>query len=183
MKDLTSVTKTVMTEEEKAELERAMNAGSETATPVAATQHVEHPAPHAKHPATASSGEPSGSNSTTGDTRPPASDAPPAADAPLMPPKSPEPGGNAGSGASTPTGRSGKKPKLTPEQRAELEKLDRERRAALETRVHALTDKLLERLRPFVDHTEAGELAAFEARIRREAEDLKLESFGVEVHA
>lgn len=53
-------------------------------------------------------------------------------------------------------------------------------------RVKELQDKLVQRIRPFVDAKNPGELndpetKAFEARIRTEAEDLKLESFGIEV--
>lgn len=49
-----------------------------------------------------------------------------------------------------------------------------------------MKDKLVARIRPFVDAKNPGdandtETKAFEARIRVEAEDLKLESFGVEV--
>lgn len=49
-----------------------------------------------------------------------------------------------------------------------------------------LRAKLLQRIRPFVDAKDPGDIndpetKAFEARIRTEAEDLKLESFGVEV--
>jgi hypothetical protein len=45
---------------------------------------------------------------------------------------------------------------------------------------------LLQRIRPFVDAKNPGdhndhETKVFEARIKTEAEDLKLESFGVEV--
>ena len=49
-----------------------------------------------------------------------------------------------------------------------------------------LTKKLVDRLRPFVEAKHPGdkddpETKAFEARMRREADDLKLESFGVEL--
>jgi len=75
---------------------------------------------------------------------------------------------------------------MTPEQRAEKEAQDRERKRALEERVRMLTEKLTERLRPFVEAKNPGEpgdpeTAAWEARMRREADDLKLESFGVEL--
>lgn len=53
-------------------------------------------------------------------------------------------------------------------------------------RIDELKEKLIQRIRPFVDaknpgHAEDAETKAFEARIRTEAEDLKLESFGIEV--
>lgn len=49
-----------------------------------------------------------------------------------------------------------------------------------------LTEKMLDRLRPFVEGKNPGgkddpETAAFEQRMKREADDLKLESFGVEL--
>jgi hypothetical protein len=75
---------------------------------------------------------------------------------------------------------------MTPEQRAEKEAQDRERKRALEARIRMLTEKLTERLRPFVEAKNPGapgdpETVAWEARMRREADDLKLESFGVEL--
>ena len=49
-----------------------------------------------------------------------------------------------------------------------------------------LTEKLVERLHPFVEAKSAGgaedqETAAWETRMRREADDLKSEKFGVEL--
>jgi hypothetical protein len=87
--------------------------------------------------------------------------------------------------------------KLTPEQRAKLEERERERkkadeehqkelRKAMEERIKMLEQKLIERLRPYVDAKHPGaaddpETKVWEGRMRTEAEDLKLESFGVEV--
>lgn len=53
-------------------------------------------------------------------------------------------------------------------------------------RIDALTEKLIQRIRPFVNAKDPGgindsETKAFVAKIHTEAEDLKLESFGVEV--
>ena len=53
-------------------------------------------------------------------------------------------------------------------------------------RIEALKEKMISRIRPFVEARNPGDIndpetKAFEARIRTEAEDLKLESFGVEV--
>jgi hypothetical protein len=72
------------------------------------------------------------------------------------------------------------------QQREKLRKEEEERRRALKARIQALKTKLVERLRPFVEAKNPGglddpETKAFEAKIRREAEDLKLESFGVEL--
>ena len=56
----------------------------------------------------------------------------------------------------------------------------------MEERVKKLTEKLIERIRPFVDAEKPGdpndaETIAFQKKIQLEAEDLKFESFGVEV--
>ncbi|KAL4065915.1 X-domain of DnaJ-containing-domain-containing protein [Scleroderma citrinum] len=79
-----------------------------------------------------------------------------------------------------------KRNKLSPEQRKKLQELELERKKALEERVKSLTAKLLERLRPFVEAEHPGdpndqETKIFQEKIQREAEDLKLESFGVEL--
>lgn len=53
-------------------------------------------------------------------------------------------------------------------------------------RIKALQDKLVQRIRPFVEAKNPGdvndtETKVFEQRIKTEAEDMKLESFGIEV--
>jgi hypothetical protein len=83
-------------------------------------------------------------------------------------------------------GKEKKRLMVTPEQRKKLEEQEKERRKALEARIAMLTVKLVERLRPYVEANHPGEkddpeTLAFEAKMRREADDLKLESFGVEV--
>ncbi|KAI8450485.1 X-domain of DnaJ-containing-domain-containing protein [Phakopsora pachyrhizi] len=77
-------------------------------------------------------------------------------------------------------------PKQTPEQRAEMEKYERQRKEDTVNRVNDLTKKLLERIRPFVEAARPGEkddpeTERFAESIKTEAEDLKLESFGVEL--
>ncbi|CAL1714141.1 unnamed protein product [Somion occarium] len=79
-----------------------------------------------------------------------------------------------------------KKNKLSAEQKKKLEELEEERRKKMQERVDTLTKKLIERLRPFIEAAQPGdkddaETKAFEARITKEAEDLKLESFGIEL--
>ena len=64
--------------------------------------------------------------------------------------------------------------------------MEKARREAMEKRVAMLTTKLLERIRPFVEAKDPGnendpETKAFYAKMEKEADDLKLESFGVEV--
>jgi hypothetical protein len=104
---------------------------------------------------------------------------------------SPGPEGNKDAASSSKTTPSkekaqAKRQKMTPEQRAKLQELEKERRKAMEERIAYLTRKLIEVLRPFVEAKNPGdkddpETIAFEHRMKREAEDLKLESFGVEV--
>ncbi|CAE6440324.1 hypothetical protein ACGC1H_003578 [Rhizoctonia solani] len=98
-----------------------------------------------------------------------------------------------GSGAATPTSTGGAgakdkkgKSKLSPEQKKKLEELDLQRKKVMEERIKTLTDKLKERIRPFISAKNPGdtndlEVKAWLGRIRTEAEDLKLESFGVEL--
>ncbi|KAJ9099875.1 hypothetical protein QFC21_003880 [Naganishia friedmannii] len=107
-----------------------------------------------------------------------------------------------GSGTATPTGTgthvAGKteekkdkevgkgKAKLTPEQKAKLQALDDEKEKAREERIDTLAKNLLIRIRPFVEAKHPGdandpETVAFEKKQKLEAEDLKLESFGVEL--
>jgi hypothetical protein len=159
MKEMTSVATTMMTEEEKAEVEKQMNSGNTNGTPqpqgVTSTPHVD---PETKPTGTMSG--PSGS-----DGKPPADGT-----------------------ESTPDqlGAGKKRPKLTPEQRKKLEEMEAQRRKDMEERIDTLTKQLIERLRPFVDAEHPGERTdpetmAFEDRMKREADDMKLESFGVEV--
>lgn len=76
--------------------------------------------------------------------------------------------------------------KLTPEQKQKLEELEKEKDLAEEKRIKDLTEKLKDRIRPFVTSKNPGdkddsETQLFEKKMRQEAEDLKLESFGVEL--
>jgi hypothetical protein len=75
-----------------------------------------------------------------------------------------------------------KKSKMSKEQQAELEKLEQERVAQRKERVDALTKKLIERLSLWTE-TDKGEAvtASFKEKIRLEADELKMESFGLEI--
>lgn len=78
------------------------------------------------------------------------------------------------------------KAKLTPEQKAKLQALEEEKEKAREARIDTLAKNLVMRIRPFVEAKHPGdandpETVAFEKRQKVEAEDLKLESFGVEL--
>lgn len=162
---------TMMTDEEKEELEKAMNAdrtpppASLTATP-AETPSSETPTLSSppKTPTTKTSSRPLSVHSNS-----------------LV--------SQGEDGASTPTKSTVDKEKEAlrkKEQRDKLREHEKERRKVMEARVSELTIKTIERLRPFVEAKHPGdkddpETLVFEKKIKREAEDLKLESFGVEV--
>jgi len=158
MKEMTSVATTMMTEEEKVEVEKQMNAGNPNNTPAGLTSdpHVEpEPKPMASTNGASGSGE-----------------------------NPPVDGSDALSAEHPRIDK--KRPKLTPEQKMKLEEMEQQRKKAMEDRVETLTKQLIERLRPFVYAKHPGdrndpETLAFEDKMRREAEDMKLESFGVEV--
>ncbi|KAH9893438.1 X-domain of DnaJ-containing-domain-containing protein [Cubamyces lactineus] len=194
MKEMTSVATTMMTDEEKAEIEREMNGGaapgSPSVTPASPTPTPASPQPQAADAATSLVPSPAPSPSPS-----PATTPAPAAETPLSATtKSPA----SSSSSNLKDGKElhktekeretqGKKrSKLTPEQKKKLQELEDERRKNMEERIETLTKKLVERLRPFVEAANPGnkedpETAAFEQKMRREADDLKLESFGVEL--
>ncbi|RPD59097.1 DnaJ-domain-containing protein [Lentinus tigrinus ALCF2SS1-7] len=208
MKEMTSVASTMMSEEEKAEIEREMVEGSTPTSPppVSAT-----PTPAATPSPAVASPLPR-----------PASGPVPATGASLVPSpaRSPSPSSVASPGPATPgperdslasaskspasssstnlkdkelhkgekekDAHGKKRSKLTPEQKKKLQELDDERKKNMEERVETLTKKLVDRLRPFVEAKHPGdkddpETAAFERKMRSEADDMKLESFGVEL--
>lgn len=158
MKEMTSVATTMMTDEEKAEVEKQMNAGGSNGASPGLT--------HAAHDET----EPRPTATTNGPSGP--SEKPPAEGGEAASPEHPK--------------IDKKRSKLTPEQRQKLEEMEAQRKKAMEERVATLTQQLIERLRPFVDAEHPGERTdpetlVFEEKMKREAEDMKLESFGVEV--
>lgn len=127
--------------------------------------------------ATGAAGAPYGSAGEHADA------AKPESSAPGTPSGAGKPGNHAG-------GPHGTKPgKMTPEQKAEMEKYEEQRRVEQHERVVALTKTLKDRLRPFVDANQSptggegarAEVERWEKMIRTEAEDLKLESFGIEL--
>lgn len=143
---------TMMSEEEKAEIEKQMNSGPSDSPPkgLSATPHVDPVTDPAKR-------------SSSSSEKPPVDGA--------QPPNTQE---------------QKKRPKMTPEQKKKLAELEEQRVKAMEERVQTLTKLLIERLRPFVDAQNPGgnndpETEAFQAKMKKEAEDLKLESFGIEV--
>ena len=189
MKDMTNVATTMLSEEEKekekAEASAAEGSNTSTAAPSTSTSTVTSD-PHlaAPPPGPGALHMPTPTAATADNTARPSSlyGAPPPPS-----PSNANANATATSSASAPTSpHSKKRTKMTPEQREKLAAHDRERKRALEARVRMLTDKLIERLRPFVNAKNPGaqgdpETAAWEARMKREAEDLKVESFGVEI--
>jgi hypothetical protein len=160
MKEMTSVAQTVMTDEERAELEK-----EGIVPPQAAVSHE----PHVPAPGPPTHGPSTPSPADNGSKRQSVFGSP-----------TPSTGGKEGKE------KDKKRSKLSPEQKKKLQDLDDERKRSMDERVKTLTAKLIERLRPFVDAKAPGdkedaETKAFESRIRLEADDLKLESFGVEV--
>jgi X-domain of DnaJ-containing len=76
--------------------------------------------------------------------------------------------------------------RIQAEQRRKLDALEVERAKARQERVRMLADKLKARIRPYVTASKPGdpndpECQAFERKIKLEADDLQLESFGVEL--
>ena len=188
MKEMTSVATTMMSDEERAELEKGLNnpnangngvnasvSGTATSTSNVTLETPITPiAPQPEHP-TPSSADPSVSNAHRQS---------------LIHTPSPAPGTSDSksevnaSGAETPKNK--KRSKISPEQKQKLQQIEDERRKNMEERIDTLTKKLVDRLRPFVEAKHTGakddpETKSFEEKIKREADDLKLESFGVEV--
>ncbi|KAK0446832.1 DnaJ domain-containing protein [Armillaria borealis] len=185
MKDMTTVA-TMMTEEEKAEVETQLNGGQKPASAVNVPPTTP-PVDNSESPS------PPASQSTP----PPAPSSPPEAQ---IHPSSLIPHSNDSKDASTaslsPSAKenarekekeaAARKKRIAAEHREKWREQEKERRKAMEERVTSLTTKLIERLRPFVEAKNPGdkddpETQAFEAKFKREAEDLKLESFGVEL--
>ncbi|KAJ7180703.1 X-domain of DnaJ-containing-domain-containing protein [Mycena filopes] len=175
MKDMTATATTMMSEDEKVEMEKAMNEGA--STPIGGQTRTTLGSGATTPPPAGSKTTPSPAGSKT---TPPVSPSPPSyastpssitmqseADAPIA-------------------GKDKKRNRMTPEQKEKLREQERERQKVMEARVTMLTTKMIERLRPFVEAKNPGdkddpETQAFEIKMKREADDLKLESFGVEL--
>ncbi|KAA1469042.1 DnaJ-domain-containing protein [Dentipellis sp. KUC8613] len=203
MKEMTSMATTMMSDEEKAELEKELNSNGTGAAAGPSSASASTPAsvsassPTSPATATASapptpgarpthSAKPSDAQSQPHAHPTPGSLVSHTSDASPSPSPSPAPTSELDKDKDKDKRRKSARGKLTPEQRRQMDELERERRKAMEARVAMLTAKLVERLRPFVEAKRPGdkddpETRAFEERMRREAEDLKLESFGVEL--
>lgn len=190
MKQMTSMASTMMTEEEKAELEKEMNGGTSPVSGAASPSAIHsEAAPAGPGPASASSSRPAspakpsspGTSTLAPGNQPPSTDA---VNASILPES--EGNNDLPKNSSAKEKDAKKRAKMTPEQKAKMQELDKERHKAMEERISRLTQKLTDWLRPFVEAKHPGdkddpETIAFEARMKREADDLKLESFGVEV--
>ncbi|KAG8904933.1 hypothetical protein FRB99_000987 [Tulasnella sp. 403] len=184
MKEMTNLADVMMTDEERAELEKEKEkdpaaTGPSVVTPSAASQNSPPPPQAAELDAKLSEAQATDPQKL-------------AAHVGALSIHSGSPSSGA-EGSDKKLGPSEEKPgdkkgksKLTPEQRRRIEELEASRKKAMEERVEMLTKKLKERIRPFVDAKNPDdkndpEVKAYLERQTREAEDLKLESFGVEV--
>ncbi|XP_006461838.1 hypothetical protein AGABI2DRAFT_193217 [Agaricus bisporus var. bisporus H97] len=154
MKEMTNAATNAMSEEEKAEIERQLNQQHNGGS--FHPQHVTNE-PHADP-------QPSTSGSTTAPSESKGSHSPTLKD---------------------PAQAHAQREKLR-QQREKMRQEAEERRKAMKERVKNLSQKLIERLRPYVEAKEPGglndpETKAWLTKIDKEAEDLKLESFGVEL--
>ncbi|PVF99843.1 DnaJ-domain-containing protein [Serendipita vermifera] len=198
MKEMTSVTEAMMTEEERQEMENEWK-NARTPPAAAGTPATESKAPD--HPTTVPSSPTPSKSPITQDG--PSEEHPSethgeahATSSKVTPEKeeghvaTPNPAGTPGTSTpKDPKEFAKRRSKLTPEQKAKIDAIGEERDKALEKRIEDLTSKLKDasaRLRPFVEAENPGapndpETKAWEDKMKREAEDLKLESFGVEL--
>ena len=199
MKDMTSVATTMMTDEEKAEVEKQLNASNpnvtagsgssveakthavDSATPTVATESkpkeekVTEAIQETDAPHTAPHTAPNGSQAVEHSS--------------ASPPSPPALTSGSISIIKSAADKEHEKQELArrkAEQREKLREQENARRKVMEERKATLTKKMVERLRPFVEAKNPGlsddpESIAFSEKMKREVEDLKLESFGVEV--
>ncbi|KAG7444910.1 DnaJ-domain-containing protein [Guyanagaster necrorhizus] len=182
MKDMTTVA-TMMTEEEKAEVETQLNGGqkpdsSATSTTLSA-DNSESSKPSQPTPQSTPQPAPPDAQLHPSSLVLHANDSKDASTASLSPSAKE-------SAREKEKEAAARKKRVAAEHREKWREQEKERRKAMEERVATLTRKLTERLRPFVEAKNPGdkddpETQAFEAKFKREAEDLKLESFGVEL--
>ncbi|KXN92425.1 hypothetical protein AN958_07043 [Leucoagaricus sp. SymC.cos] len=181
MKEMTNAATSMMSEEEKAEIEKQLNqqhnggapgsnggSGAQSPSP----QHLTAEA-YSEGPGTSSmpAGSPTATTVPTG--------ASPSSPSPTNSPPPPQ----------TAEDLAAQRAALREKQRQQREKIrqqEEERRKAMKDRIKTLTAKLIERLRPYVEAKDPGspndpETVAWMKKIGKEAEDLKLESFGVEL--
>ena len=193
MKDMTSAATTMMTDEEKVEIEKQMNNSKPNGSFVGSvTPDAKSEIPPAATATTSSSqNTPVSTVSHDDSTRPPMptavameSSSTPGSTSHIVLHGSTPPASSVTAADKDREKREAARRKA--EQREKLREHEKARRKAMEQRVAALTKKMIERLRPFVEAKDPGgsddlESIAFAEKMKREVEDLKLESFGVEV--
>ena len=179
MKDLTSTATAMMTDEAKADLEKEMNSGKPSGNFVSsATSDIKSEAPSVT-PSSQSTTPPPATHDDNPST--------PRSSSQIVPHGSTVPPPPAPSATAADRDRERREAaQRKAEQREKLREQEKARRKAMEQRVAMLTKKMIERLRPFVEAKDPGgsddpESTAFAEKMKREVEDLKLESFGVEV--
>ncbi|GAA6058981.1 hypothetical protein JCM10212_001691 [Sporobolomyces blumeae] len=197
-------------EEKKAEAAKVeTNASAKPATPTPQQSTINHEAhvdPVAGSTAADSNVTPTGTVPTPDPTSAPSATAPTATPAsstfgatPSTPGSTTPPSGAAaaasGDASATSTSASseakkshlaGKPPKLTAEQKQKAYEEEKKAYEEKRKRIETLSQKLRDRVRPFVEATKPGdkddwETKRFGERIREESHDLALESFGVEL--
>ncbi|KAJ3555447.1 hypothetical protein NP233_g12205 [Leucocoprinus birnbaumii] len=177
MKEMTNAATNAMTDEEKAEIEKQLNQqyysnGSPSGSGAQSPQNIAHEAHAAERP------------TSTHEASPTATKAP----------GSPSAATASAAAASTPSTGAAKisqlnEPLFAKNNVNNVKKIraqEEERRRVMKERIKTLHSKLIERLRPYVEAKDPGnpsdpETVAWMAKIGKEAEDLKLESFGVEL--
>jgi hypothetical protein len=189
LRDFGKASEIMMTEEEKAEIEKNMKAeaagenGEAASSPPQATASAGVPLATAEQNADAASTIPSSTTSTT----PSKANSTTATDSTHATGTTASQHITTSEDAAASTKKpSASRPKITTEQRQKLEVLEKEKREQEEKRIVELTSKLKDRIRPFVEAKNPGDKDDSETKIwakkmREEAEDLKLESFGVEL--
>lgn len=202
MKEMTNAATNAMTDEEKAEIEKQLNQqyysnGSPSGSGAQSPQNIAHEAHAAERPtstheasptATKAPGSPSAATASAAAASTPSAGAAatgtvPATSSSSSPTTSPPPSN------ASPEDLAAQRAALREKQRQQREKIraqEEERRRVMKERIKTLQSKLIERLRPYVEAKDPGnpndpETVAWMAKIGKEAEDLKLESFGVEL--
>ncbi|KAI0251799.1 X-domain of DnaJ-containing-domain-containing protein [Lactifluus subvellereus] len=172
MKDMTTVANTIMSEEEKAETADVAGANN-VSTSSSDHPHPNGPAQTAEGGATAGVGTGTGAEGVT-----------------AQPSSSLVHHASSSDDAAEPSSSPAAPAPAQPPQRNQRSAPTRGARTRAQTRARGARanahEELVERLRPFIEAKNPGaegdpETIAWEARMRREADDLKLESFGVEL--
>lgn len=196
MKEMTTAATNMMSDEEKAEIERQLNQQYQASknpdgTPqhLSAEAHAEPSSSSTPQPPTAGAGA-TATGAAASSSPPPSSSIPTPTPTPLNGEMSHADQSTAAATAATATATAAAdKAQLREKHRLQREKLreqEEQRRKVMKERVKVLTDKLIERLRPYVEAKDPGnpndqETRTWLAKLGKEAEDLKLESFGVEL--